>query len=128
MKKDHRESTVGPWSADKLAALEAYLAFYNTALKNQPFERVYIDAFAGAPRSKVRGSDVPPEPTPFLDEEEALEARTEFITGSPVRALGLYPGFHRHHFFDLDGAAPISLESYVLAGMTSASRSATATQ
>jgi three-Cys-motif partner protein len=102
MKKDHRESTVGPWAAEKLNALETYLDFYNTALKNQPFERVYIDAFAGSLRSKVRGSDLPPEPSPFFDEEEALEARAEFIIGSPVRALGLDPGFHRHHFFDLD--------------------------
>lgn len=103
MKKDHRDNTVGPWAAEKLDALEAYLNFYNTALKNQPFERVYIDAFAGSPRSKVRGSDTPPEPSPFFDEEEALEGRAEFISGSPVRALGLNPGFHRYHFFDLDG-------------------------
>lgn len=102
MKKHHRESTVGPWAAEKLDALQAYLEFYNTALKNQPFERVYIDAFAGSPRSKLRGSDVPPEPSPFFGEEEALEVRAEFIIGSPVRALSLDPGFHRHHFFDLD--------------------------
>lgn len=102
MKRDHREKTVGPWAAEKLDALEAYLGFYNTALKYQPFKRVYIDAFAGSPVSKVRGSDVPPEPSPFFEEEEALEARTEFIFGSPVRALNVNPGFQEHYFFDLD--------------------------
>jgi len=66
MKKDHQERTVGPWAAEKLDALEAYLNFYTTALKNQRFKRVFIDAFAGSPVSKVRGSDVPPEPSPFF--------------------------------------------------------------
>jgi three-Cys-motif partner protein len=66
MKKDHRENTVGPWAAAKLDALEAYLRFYGTALRKQPFTRVYIDAFAGACVSKVRGSGVESEPSPFL--------------------------------------------------------------
>ena len=102
MKKHHRESTVGPWAEEKLAALEEYLKYYNTTLSKQHFRRIYIDAFAGSPISKVRGSDIPPEPSPFFDEEEALEARAEFIMGSPVRALTLNPGFHEHYFFDLD--------------------------
>jgi len=86
----------------KLDALEAYLRFYNTALKNQPFTRIYIDAFAGSPVSKVRGSGVPPEPSPFFDEAEDIEAQEQFILGSPVRALNIENGFHRHYFFDLD--------------------------
>ena len=111
MKRAHRERTVGPWAAEKLGALEAYLKFYNTALKKQPFTRVYIDAFAGSPVSKVRGSDVPPEPSPFFDEEEALEARAEFILGSPVRALNLDPGFQEYYFFDLDESRAETLKS-----------------
>ena len=34
----------------KLGILEAYLDAYTTALKNQPFELVYVDAFAGTGR------------------------------------------------------------------------------
>lgn len=102
MKKDHKESTVGPWAAQKLDALEAYLRYYNTALKKQPFSRVYIDAFAGSPVSKVRGPEVPPVPSPFLDEVEDSEAQEQFIFGSPIRALNIENGFHRHYFFDLD--------------------------
>jgi three-Cys-motif partner protein len=102
MSKDHKKNTVGPWAAQKLNALEAYLRYYNTALKNQPFTRVYIDAFAGSPVSKVRGSDVPPEPSPFFDEIQDLEEQEQFILGSPVRALKIENGFHRHYFFDLD--------------------------
>lgn len=102
MRRDHRENTVGPWAAAKLDALEAYLNFYGTALKNQPFRRIYIDAFAGAPLAKVRGSDAPLEPSPFFEEPEDTEAQAEFIVGSPVRALNVPNGFHRHYFFDLD--------------------------
>lgn len=102
MKKDHKESTVGPWAAQKLDALEAYLRYYNTALKNQPFTRIYIDAFAGSPVSKVRGPEATPEPSPFLDEAKDSDAHEQFIFGSPMRALNIENGFHRHYFFDLD--------------------------
>lgn len=85
----------------KLAALEAYLRFYNKALKHQPFTRIYVDAFAGSPLSKIRGSDEPIEPSPFLDDAEASEAQEQFILGSPMRALNLENGFHRLYFFDL---------------------------
>ena len=102
MKKDHRENTVGPWAAAKLDALEAYLNFYGTALSRQSFTRVYIDAFAGACITKVRGSGATVGASPFFDESDDNEAQEEFILGSPVRALNLSNGFHRYYFFDLD--------------------------
>ena len=37
----------GPWTELKLAILKGYLDAYTTALKNQSFRLVYIDAFAG---------------------------------------------------------------------------------
>ena len=37
----------GDWTAQKLAILSAYLSDYTTVLKNQGFELVYVDAFAG---------------------------------------------------------------------------------
>lgn len=102
MKKDHSTNTVGPWAKQKLDALEAYLRYYNTALKNQPFTRVYIDAFAGSPTSRVRDRQAPDEASPFFGEVEDSEAQEQFIAGSPIRALGIENGFHRHYFFDLD--------------------------
>jgi len=42
------------------------------------------------------------EPSPFFDETDDTEAQEEFILGSPVRALNVPNGFHRHYFFDLD--------------------------
>ncbi len=38
----------GPWTEQKLEILRRYLDAYTTALKNQPFQLTYVDAFAGA--------------------------------------------------------------------------------
>ncbi len=43
----------GPWTVEKLNILSAYLDFYVTALKNQPFKKIYIDAFAGTGKIKI---------------------------------------------------------------------------
>ncbi len=37
----------GQWTIEKLDIFSGYLDFYVTALKNQKFNRLYIDAFAG---------------------------------------------------------------------------------
>lgn len=37
----------GPWTQEKLAIIGAYLDAYTTALKDQPFQLIYVDAFAG---------------------------------------------------------------------------------
>jgi len=46
----------GPWTVEKLNILSGYLNFYTTALKNQPFQLVYIDAFAGTGKINI-GND-----------------------------------------------------------------------
>ena len=38
----------GQWTSEKLEILGRYLDAYTTALKNQPFDLVYVDAFAGS--------------------------------------------------------------------------------
>lgn len=62
----------GPWTEEKLKILELYLDFYTTALKNQPFKLLYIDAFAGSGAIQT-------------DEEEAQQ----FISGSTRRAINI---------------------------------------
>lgn len=47
----------GPWTKEKLAVLAAYLNAYTTALKNQPFDLVYLDAFAGNGYWRPKASD-----------------------------------------------------------------------
>lgn len=101
MKKSHAENTVGPWAARKLKALEEYLRFYNTALKNQWFNRIYIDAFAGSCVSKIREPNNVYEGLALFDSDDA-EAADQFVFGSPIRALNIEHGFHQHYFFDLD--------------------------
>jgi len=46
----------GDWTLIKLGILGEYLRAFTTALKNQPFRLVYIDAFAGTGRCKVNTS------------------------------------------------------------------------
>ena len=45
----------GQWTLDKLSAVEQYLGAYTTALKNQRFKLMYIDAFAGSGRFETKG-------------------------------------------------------------------------
>ena len=51
----------GPWTRQKLEILGRYLDAYTTALKNQPFNLIYVDAFAGSgvwsPQSEYRSED-----------------------------------------------------------------------
>ena len=101
MKKDHREDTVGPWAEEKLGALEAYLRYYCNALSKQNLTLVYIDGFAGAPISRVRQTSSA-EYEMGLWSSEDVQRQDQFVLGSPIRALRINPGFHRHYFFDLD--------------------------
>lgn len=47
----------GPWTVEKLNILSNYLDFYSTALKSQPFQLIYIDAFAGTGKIKIGEQD-----------------------------------------------------------------------
>lgn len=73
----------GKWTADKLNVLRDYLQFYCTAMKDQPFRLIYIDAFAGTGRCKIRG-----------------KTGHEFIDGSAKIALDLAPGFDQLRFIE----------------------------
>lgn len=109
MKKDHRENRVGPWAEQKLTALEKYLTYYCLYLSKKNFTLVYIDGFAGAPITKVRGSDANTSLTLWGEADDA--ERERYVSGSPVRALRTNPGFQRHYFFDLDENRVASLNA-----------------
>jgi three-Cys-motif partner protein len=81
----------GLWTREKLNILEKYLAFYTTAMKNQPFTLHYVDAFAGTGKQDRRVSDMQED---FLPEEG--------FNGSVRIALDSQPGFDRYHFNDLN--------------------------
>ena len=71
MKKSHVGNTVGPWARQKLDGFEAYLHAYTMALKKRSFELIYIDALAGAGRSKIRTAwtDADEEDIQLIDDE-----------------------------------------------------------
>ena len=67
----------GNWTIEKLNILEYYLDAYTTALKNQPFQLVYIDAFAGSGKITVS------------DQSNDRFDMDQFVSGSAERALGI---------------------------------------
>lgn len=77
----------GPHTDDKLFRLRQYLAAFSTALKNQGFVRVYVDAFAG---SGDRALVLPA--LPLLGDEHA-EPSVLSVPGSARLALEIEPSF-----------------------------------
>jgi three-Cys-motif partner protein len=69
-----RQRFGGDWTIEKLDILSSYLDFYITALKNQPFNKIYIDAFAGTGSIKVGGKEEAIEGSAKL----ALKAQNKF--------------------------------------------------
>lgn len=79
----------------KLGILERYMSSYTTALKNQPFETVYFDAFAGT------GTIPQAEQSADLLSPDDLEM---FIQGSARRALSISTPFDKYIFVEQSGA------------------------
>jgi len=78
----------GTWTKEKLNILERYLDAYTTALKDQPFKLMYIDAFAGSGKISLRNRD---------DEE------SEFLNGSATMAVQVEDkSFDRFIFIEKD--------------------------
>ena len=82
----------GAWTERKLSVVRRYLEMYAQALKNQAFQRVYIDAFAGTGDRTDRRR----EAVPLLDVPE-FEAVAK---GSTRPALEVEPPFHRYVFIE----------------------------
>ena len=82
----------GPWTVEKLDALRAYLSAYAQALKNQPFRRHYIDAFAGTGDRAIKRQ----EAATLMDIPE-LDVMAK---GSARVALEIDPPFDRYIFIE----------------------------
>jgi len=78
----------GAWTERKLSVVRRYVEIYAQALKNQAFQRVYIDAFAGTGDR----TDKRRETLPLLDLPD-FDAITK---GSARVALEVDPPFHRY--------------------------------
>ena len=87
----------GPWTEEKLAILKEYLDAYTTALKNQPFRLIYIDAFAGTGEVELTSVD---------------EDKKEFIEGSAKIAVDVDDKpFDEYIFVEKDQDRCIQLDS-----------------
>ena len=69
----------GPWTLEKLDILGRYLDSYTTALRNRPFNLIYVDAFAGEGSFRLN--------TQFYQDD--YDDFREFHAGSARRALGI---------------------------------------
>jgi len=78
----------GAWTERKLSVVRRYLERYAEALKYQPFQRVYVDAFAGTGDR----TDERRETLPLLD----LPDFDTITKGSARLALEVEPPFHRY--------------------------------
>lgn len=92
--KKAKQSFGGDWTTEKLKRLRKYLVAYTTAMKNQRYQIVYLDAFAG---TGYRISAKEKEADDFLFPE--MDA---FMDGSARIALQVEPGFDRYIFIERD--------------------------
>jgi three-Cys-motif partner protein len=101
----------GEWTTVKLKVLSNYLQSYTNALKNAPFHKLYIDAFAGTGYRDIRreGDDVGSQSILFPDLVEPEPQ--SFLAGSARLALQVEPGFDQYIFIDRNPEWCIHLES-----------------
>lgn len=93
----------GPWTEIKLDVLRSYLNFYTDALKNQQFEKWYIDAFAGTgERNEIRNIDA--------DLFQAGGTEEQTFDGSAKIALQVARPFDRYYFIEHDSERHAELQ------------------
>jgi three-Cys-motif partner protein len=96
----------GDWTATKLAVLAGYLRAYTTALSRKPsatrpFQKTYIDAFAGTGYWDASGTadSADPSQTALLPDPAGRESQG-FLDGSARIALKTEPRFDRFVFIE----------------------------
>ena len=79
---------VGPWAEEKLECLGKYLNAYTTILRKQKFKGyVYIDAFAGTGKAKIRKKKTTDD-----DEETFFADLLEKPTDDEQKFIDVLPG------------------------------------
>jgi len=110
-----RQSFGGPWTVEKLDILSKYLNAYVRALKNQPFDLIYIDAFAGTGHIMLAANDSKRHVSGQigLDMLEAEEPKEEIIEGSATLALRTPEQFSNYYFIEKDKDKVAELDTLV---------------
>jgi three-Cys-motif partner protein len=110
---------VGAWARDKLDRLRRYLAAYTAIMAKQKWAEgfLYVDAFAGAGRARVRQDEdeLEEDPNEILDlgasnEDDQDQELTDVLDGSPAVALGVDPPFTRYVFLERKRRRAANLE------------------
>lgn len=83
---------VGAWVEEKYRRVGMYCEIFSTGMKGKWDARVYIDLYAGAGRSKIRGTQ-------------------RSLLGSPLMALSVPDRFDRYIFCESDPEALFALRS-----------------
>ncbi len=96
--KEHRFG--GEWTTRKLDVLAKYLQGYTTVLKKTPFQKLYVDAFAGTGyRDARRDDDTNLSQNPLLPELAESEPQS-LLDGSARIALRTEPPFDGYVFIE----------------------------
>jgi three-Cys-motif partner protein len=104
----------GDWTATKLDVLGRYLSRYTTVLRNKPsparpFQKAYIDAFAGSGSRTTGGADDATS-TAFLFPNLAEPEPQQLLDGSARIALKTQPRFDRYVFIERNPSRCCELE------------------
>lgn len=100
----------GDWTNRKLEIVAGYLSAYTTALKKQPFETIYMDAFAGTGYRTPSLDNDPDTSTESLFPDLAAEEPQQLLAGSARRALLTTPAFSRYVFIERNSTYRAELE------------------
>lgn len=114
MRKEHRAGhelpaltdnlstpVVGEWAEDKYRLVHLYAKLFTTSMRGKWSRLIYLDLFAGAGRSTVRGSGriLPGSPTlalsldPPFDRYVFCEAKTDLLEALDQRVVRDFPGY-----------------------------------
>lgn len=96
----------GNWTEEKLNIFTGYLTAYLTALQNQKFGKIYIDAFAGTGEIVTRDGE-------------------QHLVGSAKRALSADLAFDHYYFIEQDKKKVSELRTVVDTGFSQLSSSVT---
>jgi three-Cys-motif partner protein len=100
----------GNWTTAKLDVVAEYLVAYTTALKNTPFKKGYIDAFAGTGYRDARPESEADSSSQPLFPDLAMQEPQDLLEGSAVRALRTVPRFDSYVFIERSPARCKQLE------------------
>lgn len=110
-RKDTEHKFGGEWTTVKLKVLAKYLQAYTTALKETPFQKLYIDAFAGTGYRDVRHDEEDDSSQNTLFPDMAEPEPQLFLDGSARLALRVNPQFDQYIFIERSPERCARLES-----------------